>query len=200
LELEFQWVFRNDRSLTLQCSLKSYYHIGILYPQMSKRDEQNEFDNIVLDFCKRKLDYSYSELQRIKDRSHQIVVFFLIIISIVSASLTTTFLDKILQNNLILGILITGFWVTILTMILSFKIMIGRHKNFVVDPKKLNELCRELPINETKEVLRDSMFEKSDLMDERNDKLHDKMFKIYELSIISLVIIFIPMIWLIFNR
>jgi len=96
-----------------------------------------------------------------------------------------------------LGTLITGFGVTILTMILSFKIMIGRHKNYVIDPKKVNELYRELPINQTKEILRDSMFEMSDLMNERNDKLHNKMFKIYELSIISLVIIFIPLIWLI---
>ena len=200
MELEFQWVFRNDRSLTLQCSLKSYYHIGILYPQMSERDEQNEFDDIVLDFCKRELDYSYSELQRIKDRSHQIVAFLLIILSIVSASLTTTFVDKILQNNLILGILITGFGVTILTMFLSFRIMTGRHKNYVINTKKVNELYRELPINETKEVIRDSIFEKLDIMYVRNDKLHDKMFKIYHLSIISLVIIFIPMIWLIFSR
>jgi len=167
---------------------------------MSERGEQNEFDDIVLDFCKRELDYSYSELQRIKDRSHQIVALLLIIISIVSASLTTTFVDKILQNNLILGILITGFGVTILTMFLSFRIMTGRHKNYVINTKKVNELYRELPINETKEVIRDSIFEKLDIMNVRNDKLHDKMLKIYHLSIISLVIIFIPMIWLIFSR
>lgn len=155
---------------------------------------------MIIDFAKRKLDYNYSELQRIKDRSHQIVAFFLVIISIISASLTATSINLLLHNYLLIGILIVGFGLAIFTMSISFRIMIGRHKNFIIDPKSLYEFYKFEDMGKTKEVIRDSIFEMLDEMDKRNMKLHTRMFKIYELSIISLVIMFIPMIWIILSK
>ena len=161
---------------------------------------EKEFNDIVIELSKRKLDYNYAELQRIKDRSHQIVAFFLVIVSIASASLTATSIQVLLHNNLLIGILIVGFGLTIFTMSRSFKIMIGKHENLIIDPKSLYEFYKLESIANTKEAIRDSMFDMLDEMDKRNLNLHYKMYKIYELSIMSLVIMFIPMIWLIFSK
>lgn len=167
---------------------------------MSSSDDKEKFNDIVDNFSTRKLEYNYSELQRIKDRSHQIVAFFLVILSILSASLTSLPIEKLFANHLILGLLVTGFGLSILTVALNFKIMIGKHKNFIIDPKSLHEHYQDKPLAETREVIRDSLFEIMDIMDKRNEKLHDRMFKLYGLAVCSLIIIFIPMIWLLFNK
>jgi len=164
---------------------------------MDDDDENKEFENIVFEFSKRHLDYNYAETQRIKDRSHQIVAFFLIITSIVSASLTSISLTKLLENNLIFGILIVGICLVVLTMSLSYRIMIGKHKNYIINPKELFQLYKDESLKETKDSIRETLFFIGGEMDKRNNTLHNKMSKIYGLSIISLVIIFIPIISLI---
>ena len=113
-------------------------------------DEKREFDNLVMDFSKRHMDYNYAETQRIKDRSHQIVAFFLIITSIVSATLTSIPITKLFENHLIFGVLIVGFIFVILTMSLSYRIMISKHRNYIVGSKELFQNYKDKPLSETK--------------------------------------------------
>lgn len=160
-------------------------------------DEKREFDNLVMDFSKRHMDYNYAETQRIKDRSHQIVAFFLIITSIVSATLTSIPITKLFENHLIFGVLIVGFIFVILTMSLSYRIMISKHRNYIVGSKELFQNYKDKPLSETKEVIRETLFYMLENMDKKNDALQLKMTKIYCLAVISLVTIFIPVIWLI---
>ena len=78
--------------------------------------------------------------------------------------------------------------------------MVGKQENFIIDPKLLFDYYKDSTLQETREVLRDTLFGMLETMDVRNLKLHDKMFRIYGLAVCSLIIIFIPMIWVLFIK
>lgn len=161
---------------------------------MAARNQNDRFDDIIREFSFYKHNYNVQELQRIKTRAAQILGFLLIVTSIVFAGLSTIVLDEIKDNNLALAILIVGFLILLSTMIWCYKIMIRRDIDPIIDPQQLFLHFNNSPLDETREVLRDTMFDILNQMDERNNARHEEMWHIYDLAAISLVVIFIPMI------
>lgn len=158
-----------------------------------KLKERREFEDIISDFTKRNLEYSYEERQRIKERSHQIVALLLVVTSITLATITGNLSNPFFKNYMIIGILLTGLSILTFTMSVSFHLMTSKEENVLIDPKEVYEIYKNEPIKKTKRVLRNELFSIIKDMEKRNDELKIKLWKIYELTIISLIIIFIPL-------
>lgn len=154
----------------------------------------NVFDDLIREFSLYKHKYNVQELQRVKTRAAQILGFLLIVTSIIFTGITAFALEEIKNNFLALGILIFGMILLAGTMLWCYGIMIRQDQDPIIDPQELFTHFRNVPLEETREVLRDTMFDILNQMDVRNTARHAEMLKIYWMALSSLVIIFIPMI------
>jgi len=161
---------------------------------MSLTDKE-KFDQIIGEFSVFKLDYNIKELQRIKERAHQILAISVLLVSIVFATLTPQFLDKLWANGIMLIIGVMGFVVLVINIALCYGIMIVKLKNKIIDPKPLYDHYENEELQLTKDTIRVTMFDILKEMDKRNEEYHDKMWTIYILTPISLSAIFIPVIF-----
>lgn len=161
---------------------------------MATTNDRERFDEIVREFSLYKHSYNVQELQRVKTRAAQILGFLLIITSIIFAGMSAFALKEIKDNHLALGVFIFGLIMLVATMVWCYGIMIRRDKDPIIDPAEMDSRYRERPFEETADTLRHTMFDILQQMDERNTERHEEMWKIYWMTVASLVIIFIPVI------
>jgi len=155
---------------------------------------QERFDKIVRDLAFYKHNYNVNELQRIKNRAHQILGFCLIFISIIFGTLTATGDVKILNNPLAVGVLLAGLIVILIPMALCYRIMTKNVLDPIISPDLFNARYRKSKVQDAEQILNDTLFDILQEMDIRNNKLHEKMWRIYPLLPIGFTIIFIPII------
>ncbi|MBM3911180.1 MAG: hypothetical protein FJ356_05985 [Thaumarchaeota archaeon] len=161
---------------------------------MAARDDNERFDEIVREFSLYKHSYNVQELQRIKTRAAQILGFLLVITSIIFAGMSAFALKEIKDNHLALAVFILGLVMLVVTMVWCYFVMIRRDLDPIIDPAEMDLHYRNQPLEETRNVLRHTLFDILNEMDTRNNTRHGEMLKIYWLAVSSLVIIFIPMI------
>lgn len=158
--------------------------------------DKEKFEEIVKEFSFSKLDYNIEELRRIKERANEILGICLIVISIVLAIISQPdAIDKLAKNYGIFGFIeISGFVILTIVSSLCYLIMTEKVLNPIIDPQKFYEKYTNTNLEESKEILRDTMFDILNTMDENSDKYHYKLWRVYRLTAIGILIIFIPVI------
>jgi len=122
------------------------------------------------------------------------IVRDLIFISIIFGTLTATGDVKILNNPLAVGVLLAGLIVILIPMALCYRIMTKNVLDPIISPDLFNARYRKSKVQDAEQILNDTLFDILQEMDIRNNKLHEKMWRIYPLLPIGFTIIFIPII------
>jgi hypothetical protein len=160
---------------------------------MSSSNNKEKFEEIVKEFSLFKLDYNIEEMQRIKERAKEVFGIVLLVISIVMAAISQDHtIDKFAQNYVLVIIEMLGFASLIAIMTSCYRVMTARVYNQIIDPKILYDLYKNEKLEETLEIIRDTLFGMMKEMDERNNRFHYTLQRIYILTAIGLPTIFIP--------
>jgi len=159
----------------------------------SKTDEE-KIEEIIKELNVRKFDYNRTELTNIRNRTHQILGFCLIITSIIIGILSGSTSEKILGSFTLSLVMIIGFTILIIVMTKCYLIMIRRIEDPLIDPEATFQTFTSGNFNEVYKEFRESIFREHKKIDKRNYGLKTEMWEIYQEVPLSFVIIFIPII------
>jgi phosphate/sulfate permease len=176
----------------------------------NNKDDTDKIDSLIHELNLQKFDYNRKELASIRSRAHQILAFCLVMSSIFVAIMSHNMFTKIftsLMNHdmfkiftswILIVMLFFGFGLFIFTMIKSYLIMIRKYEDPLLDPKVTFESFSKGKYSDNMKLLREQTFKWHDIVDVRNLKIKQEMWYIYSLAPLSIIIIFIPLVAVIF--
>lgn len=158
---------------------------------MGDKEPLNEFEKLVQQLSVQRIDYEMKETHRIKDRAYHMLGLSLIVISSIIA-LTSIALNQEKQfPDFNIAILIIGFFIFIPALALCYYVMTAKANVRILDPEDFYKIYKDKNIEDTKGVLRVTMFDMIKKMNDRNERFALLLRIVYVLFPIGTVAMFI---------
>lgn len=153
------------------------------------------FDSDVLELSIKRMGDETSAAERTKDRASNIFGFCLIVLTF-SPVVVGLYYDVTHSLNGLQASIIAGSSIILVSMFLSYLVMIFGVRIYTIDPQKLYEIYNTQKYTITIGVIRETMFDSIKKMEKSNDSLSRKLNAVYILFPVGTAIMFIPVMYL----